>query len=226
MGRANFAEEASTPDTPSSGHVTLYFLSSGSGIPVTRDDAGTIRTVALNNVANAFTAIQTVTISDTSAIPTDANLPGDSSPVQMVNSSDAAVYAGIGLNARTTASARALLGLEWQSSYNGDLFLRMRTGASTSAEIFRVTSSGGDMGIGTNSPSAKLHVDQDDTAGARPALYLDQADVSEEMMQFETTIGTGNAIEAVGAKALTTTHFVKVTLPGGLTRYFPVGTIA
>jgi len=51
-------------------------------------------------------------------------------------------------------------------------------------------------------------------------------DVSEEMIEFNTTIGTGNAIEAVGAKTLTTTHFIKVTLPGGLTRYIPCGTIA
>jgi len=33
-------------------------------------------------------------------------------------------------------------------------------------------------------------------------------------------------IEAVGGKTLTVTHFIKVTLPGALTRYFPVGTIA
>jgi hypothetical protein len=46
------------------------------------------------------------------------------------------------------------------------------------------------------------------------------------MIQFETTIGTWNAIEAVGAKTLTTTHFIKVTLPWGLTRYIPAWTIA
>lgn len=82
------------------------------------------------------------------------------------------------------------------------------------------------VGVGIAAPTAKLHVDQTSTTGAKPVLYLDQADVSEQMIQFETTIGTGNAIEAVGAKSLTTTHFIKVTIPGSLTRYFPVGTIA
>lgn len=82
------------------------------------------------------------------------------------------------------------------------------------------------VGIGTVAPNAKLHVDQDSTTDAIPVLYLDQADISEEMIEFNTTIGTGNAIEAVGAKTLTTTHFIKVTLPGGLTRYIPCGTIA
>jgi len=73
---------------------------------------------------------------------------------------------------------------------------------------------------------ARLHIDQNSTTAAQPVLYLDQADISEEMIEFNTTIGTGNAIEAVGAKTLTTTHFIKVTLPGALTRYIPVGTIA
>lgn len=71
-----------------------------------------------------------------------------------------------------------------------------------------------------------LKVDQTSTTRAIPALFIDQADISEEMIEFNTTIGTGNAIEAIGAKTLTTTHFIKVTLPGSLTRYIPCGTIA
>ena len=72
----------------------------------------------------------------------------------------------------------------------------------------------------------QLHVDQASATGAQPVLYLDQADVSEEIFEFNTAIGVGNAIEAIGAKTLTTTHFIKVTLPGALTRYIPAGTIA
>ena len=95
------------------------------------------------------------------------------------------------------------------------------------AGTVRVTlQDGGRVGILTGSPAAQLHVDQSSSSGAIPVLYLDQADVSEEMIEFASTIGVGNAIEAVGAKALTTTHFIKVTLPGALTRYFEVGTIA
>jgi len=84
----------------------------------------------------------------------------------------------------------------------------------------------GYVGIGSSTTSGVLHVDQSSTTAAVPVLYLDQADVSEEMIEFNTTIGTGNAIEAIAAKSLTTTHFIKVTIPGGLTRYIPVGTIA
>ena len=83
-----------------------------------------------------------------------------------------------------------------------------------------------DVGIDDSTPNAKLHVDQKGSSRAIPVLLLDQADVSEEMIEFVSTIGTGNAIEAVGAKSLTTTHFIKVTIPGGLTRYIECGTIA
>ncbi len=71
-----------------------------------------------------------------------------------------------------------------------------------------------------------LTADQASTTAAIPVLLLDQADLSEEMIEFVSTIGTGNAIEAAVAKTLTTTHFIKVTLPGSLTRYIPAGTIA
>jgi len=84
----------------------------------------------------------------------------------------------------------------------------------------------GQVVVGDVAPLAQLHVDQERNAAAIPVLYLDQADISEEMIEFACTVGVGNAIEAVGGKTLTTTHFIKVTLPGALTRYIPVGTIA
>jgi len=83
----------------------------------------------------------------------------------------------------------------------------------------------GNVGIGTTAPTAKAHIDQASTTAAIPALLLGQADVSEEMIEIVSTAGVGNAIEAVGAKNLTTTEFIKVTINGN-TRYIPAGTIA
>lgn len=62
-------------------------------------------------------------------------------------------------------------------------------------------------------------------AEAVPVLSLEQADVSEEILQITSTAGTGNAVEAVGAKTLTVTDFIKITL-NGATRYIQAGTIA
>lgn len=86
--------------------------------------------------------------------------------------------------------------------------------------------SDGNVGIGTNNTRGQLYIDQSSSTAAEPVILLDQADISEEIIEFRTTIGVGNSIEAVGAKTLTTTHFIKVKLPGGLIRYIPAGTIS
>lgn len=170
MGRASFAEEASAPGTPSAGFVTLYFLAAGSGIPIVKDDAGTVQTVVLLEAANVFTAAQKIDVSSAMALVVEDD----------------------GVNDNTLVIDTSTPG----------------------------------VGMGIAVPTATLHVDQAAAAGAMPVLLLDQADVSEEMVEFASTIGVGNAIEAVGAKTLTVTHFIKVTLPGPLTRYIQVGTIA
>lgn len=103
---------------------------------------------------------------------------------------------------------------------NSDMFF-----STNNIERMRIEP-GGSVAIGVSSALGQLHLSQPSGTGAQPVLYLEQEDVSEEMIEFDSTIGVGNAIEAVGAKTLTTTHFIKVTLPGGLTRYLPVGTIA
>ena len=93
-------------------------------------------------------------------------------------------------------------------------------------EVARFHTTGGMTIGGGNTDDGELLVDQASATGAKPVLTLDQADVSEEIIKFLSTIGTGNAIEAVAAKTLTVTHFLKVKLTGGLVRYIQVGTIA
>ncbi len=98
-------------------------------------------------------------------------------------------------------------------------------GLVSEPERMRITSTGRG-GFGTTSPSGQWHVDQASTTAAIPVLLLDQADDSEEMIEFTATIGVGDPIEAIGAKALTTTHFIRCTLTGVGYVYIPVGTIA
>ncbi len=84
----------------------------------------------------------------------------------------------------------------------------------------------GDVGINITTPLGKLHVNQLSATGAKPVLLLSQLDIDEDMIEFTCTIGVGNAIEAIGAKTLTTTHFIKATITGVGEVYIPCGTIA
>ena len=77
-----------------------------------------------------------------------------------------------------------------------------------------------------NADSAVVRIHQDHTTGVANVLHLVQDDISEPMIGFESTIGAGNAIEAVGAKSLTTTHFIMVDIEGVGKVYIPAGTIA
>ena len=98
------------------------------------------------------------------------------------------------------------------------------TGSFATAGI--VLAVNGNVGIGPTVPLAKAHIDQSSLTGALPVLLLDQGDDDETMIEFTGAIGTGNVIEAVGAKTLTTTHFLKVEITGVGIRYMSIGTIA
>jgi hypothetical protein len=54
---------------------------------------------------------------------------------------------------------------------------------------------GGNVGIGIATALAKTHIDQASTTAATPVLSLDQADLSEEFINFITTIGAGNPLD-------------------------------
>ena len=151
---------------------------------------------------------------------------GDSSPSRQLD-----VNAGTANIAARFVSTDANVEIEFLDSTTGanppsimivadDMYLRVGNANRIKVE------SGGNIGINTASPLAKLHVDQSSTTAAIPVLYLDQADVSEEMIEFNSVIGAGNPIEVVALKTLIPTHFIKCTIPGGFTRYFQVGTLA
>lgn len=70
------------------------------------------------------------------------------------------------------------------------------------------------LGIGSNVPGAKLHVDQSNVIGAVPVLYLDQADVSEEFIRFVGTSASGVLTQSVvndaDVSSVTRQGFIKV----------------
>lgn len=84
----------------------------------------------------------------------------------------------------------------------------------------------GDVGIGTDAPAGKLHIDQSSTTAAKPVLVLDQADLSEEMIEFTATVGAGNPIQAVGVLSFTGTHYLRVSITGVGYKYLRLGDLS
>lgn len=108
----------------------------------------------------------------------------------------------------------------------GDASTDFRVEGDTDTNLLFTDAGDDRVGVGIGaSLLGKLHIDQASATAAIPVLYLDQADVSEEILEITSTAGVGNAIELVGAKTLTVTEFIKVTINGN-TRYIEVGTIA
>jgi hypothetical protein len=107
---------------------------------------------------------------------------------------------------------------------SGDDF-DFRVEGATNTHLFFTDGSADRIGINDSTPDGKLDIVQSSTTAAIPVLELEQSDLSEEFINFVGTVATGNPIEAVGAKTLTTTHFIRVAINGSFL-YFPVGTIA
>jgi len=168
--------------------------------------------LALLATANTFTAKQSFSnmISFGSALERKIDYYDD-------GSSNSGVRSALGVIIDTYIAA-ASDALTW-STYTGSI------ATPTYTERMRLNTAGNFL-IGTATDSGKLTVDQSASAGAIPVLVLDQADLSEEFIEFAGTVGTGNSIEAKAAKTLTTTHFLRMNITGVGYVYMPVGTIA
>ena len=111
----------------------------------------------------------------------------------------------------------------------GDFFWRLDGSANLlfgtgSVERMRVTSAG-NVAIGKTTATGKIHIDQSSLTAAIPVVKLEQADLSEEFIDFIAVEGVGNPIEDVGAKTLTTTKFIRISV-NGTNYYLQAGTIA
>jgi hypothetical protein len=87
--------------------------------------------------------------------------------------------------------------------------------ATAGAEAARITATNR-LGVNINNPAAQTDVRQTSATGAVPTLYLNQADLSEEFIQFQTTIGAGNPISTATALPAAPTHRIRVSVNGTL----------
>lgn len=150
-----------------------------------------------------------------------------------------AVYGQVeaGASVVSSSSTNAIVGVNQSSNGSinraGFLVSLATSGTSIGAELsasggannYALLTDLGRIGFGTLTPTAFIHADQKSTTAAIPVLKLDQADVSEEFIDFIAVEGVGNSVEDVGAKALTTTKFLRVSV-NGVNYYLQAGTIA
>lgn len=219
--------------TPSNAHVFLNPLGEGRvviGYTAPVANQGKFQVIGTDGDAEVYVA----RISADAGGPTYAVQKARGTPASPANVQDGDTVGNFAFQARSGSSffnGGTIVGAvdgTFTSGQRPPSRFEFQTNLANQSQTTRLIIRGdGTIGIGgVTSPTAQLHVDQASTTGAIPVLLLDQADIDQPILEMVADIGVGSTIEAVGAKVLTTTHFVMVKIPGGLTRYFPVGTIA
>ena len=168
-------------------------------------------TAALLGTANTFTAAQTISgnlVVDTNTLfvnaATDRVGIGTTSPSAGLHLLGSGIQRELIIEATDNDPGFRLI----RNDQNRFLFQYLGSAASPYFRILTPDnvsainiSHNGNVGINTTSPSAQLHIDQSSASGAKPTLRLRQADLSEEFIRFDTTVGAGNPINttALGA---------------------------
>jgi hypothetical protein len=173
-------------------------LSSSGNFTLTVPATGT---AALLGTANVFTAAQTFG-------------SGTNTEITIASATNNAAYFGcfndnmaLAVNRRISNGAFVNTGLPEAEiamiTASANSYIRFKTANANnvaSTERMRIDKDGNVL-IGSFLASAQLHVDQSSATGAKPALRLRQADLSEEFIRFEATVGAGNPVNttALGA---------------------------
>lgn len=160
-------------------------------------------TAALRNVANTFTARQTIDTSSGDA-PLFVRSTTGFADIRIGNDTlnivDFRSYDGVTLYARFqhTVSTNTF-SLQCRGT-NGVVDFLTGNASGVATQAMRITGAQRVL-INTTTDNAQLSVNQSSTTAAIPTLRLRQADLSEEFIRFDSTVGAGNAINttALGA---------------------------
>lgn len=157
--------------------------------------------------------------SHTRVIPTDENI-GDDGTLFIVNPNNEGNFSALSLETRTTERARALIGLEWTSAHDGDLFFRLKNSGSTSNEVMRLQSDG-NVGIGTAIPSGIFHINS-----SSPELKIEATGGGQgRQIQLLSNGDKYNWMIAAQENKDNTLEFTPSTASGGTTFSTPAMTL-
>lgn len=195
-------------------------------------------TAALLGTAQTFSAANTFSAGITTAVQTRISgtnvidlKPGTAGSIEVLDITTPTSNKNVGVRLLPSGTATQSQIEMWNDSdtsnggrvnisANGDALQFEPAVSGTGTTITKIVFASGDTIIGGTTPAGQLHVDQSSTTGAKPVLVLDQADLSEEFIEFVGTVGAGNSIDtaAIG------TYYgkIRVNVSGVGYKYIPL----
>ena len=219
--------------TPNAGAIGIEFVGASKAMTAMYIDADpTASDVATIHGGGALTADNAVlTVSSDGALATGSNtfrvdVTGTPASGAIYAEFD---FAGItdtneNIGFKIDAGGKKVVGLHVDADPEANSAVYFTSGAALAAD--KATLEVVAVPTTSNADSSVLRLEQTHTAGGSNMIQMVQNDVDKPFIGFETTIGTGNALEVKAAKTLTTTHFVMVDIEGVGARYLQAGTIA
>lgn len=185
------------------GSLTFYGSGNDSKISHGSQFDGTTWTRAFNNYLTNVNFLSSITGTSIFFQSTDANSGTPSFSNRMRFYVDGAGTKGGQLTIGDGSDPVANLDVNIQDASTIGQVIKGATSQTANLQEWRSSSgtglvavtSAGNVGINVTAPAGKLDIQQTSTTAAIPTLILDQSDLSEEFIQFESTVGAGNPID-------------------------------
>jgi hypothetical protein len=183
----------------SSNGVTIY--DDGGNVALKVEDGGNNVIIASNAYLEPYSGFNAqnnrlVIVRYGSAHSSDTPYPGFLFANNQTDGTDG-IVAGLAFMNDAISDAEKRLGqiFVFTDTTTGEGQMRFYTFDDGVANLPLTLRASGRVGINAASASGQLHVDQASTTAAIPTLILDQADLSEEFIEFTSTVGAGNPID-------------------------------
>ena len=145
--------------------------------------------VGIGTTAPAFQLESVFSSTTTNTVASSMRLVHKSTN-NMVDGFGSGFVLGIDDTANSIQNMARIAGVRNGADNTGKFVIDVATAGTLDTKVTVLNT--GNVGIGTTAPTGQLHIDQSTTTGTKPVLLLDQADVSEEFIEFVSTSAADN----------------------------------